>query len=104
MKNYRVLKNLANIKDNEKLRQMEGDLTIMGMAIAYARKYEKSDINTLCDIDKAIFSELYEWSGHFRTIQMTKAKKVLGGDTIRYIELDQISKQLKDITLKRRCI
>lgn len=32
-----VLKNLANIKDNEKLRQMEGDLTVIGMAVVYAK-------------------------------------------------------------------
>ena len=92
-----VLKNLANIKDNEKLRQMEGDLTVIGMAVVYAKKYDKFDINTLCDIHKTIFGGLYEWAGEFRTIQMTKSEKVLGGDTVRYAEPSQISKQLKDI-------
>lgn len=92
-----VLKNLANIKDNEKLRQMEGDLTVIGMAVVYAKKYDKFDINTLCDIHKTIFGGLYDWAGEFRTIQMTKSEKVLGGDTVRYAEPSQISKQLKDI-------
>ena len=54
-----VLKNLANIKDNENLRQMEGDLTVIGMAVVYAKKYDKFDINTLCDIHKTIFGGLY---------------------------------------------
>ncbi|HIV61676.1 MAG TPA: Fic family protein [Candidatus Butyricicoccus avistercoris] len=92
-----VLKNLANIKDNENLRQMEGDLTVIGMAVVYAKKYDKFDINTLCDIHKTIFGGLYEWACEFRTIQMTKSEKVLGGDTVRYAEPSQISKQLKDI-------
>ena len=92
-----VLKNLANIKDNEKLRQMEGDLTVIGMAVVYAKKYDKFDINTLCDIHKTIFGGLYDWAGEFRTIQMTKSEKVLGGDTVRYAEPSQSSKQLKDI-------
>ena len=96
-KDVDVLKNLANIKDNEKLRQMEGDLTVIGMAVVYAKKYDKFDINTLCDIHKTIFGGLYEWAGEFRTIQMTKSEKVLGGDTVRYAEPSQISKQLKDI-------
>ena len=92
-----VLKNLANIKDNENLRQMEGYLTVIGMAVVYAKKYDKFDINTLCDIHKTIFGGLYEWACEFRTIQMTKSEKVLGGDTVRYAEPSQISKQLKDI-------
>ena len=92
-----VLKNLANIKDNEKLRQMEGDLTVIGMAVVYAKKYDKFDINTLCDVHKTIFGGLYEWAGEFRTIQMTKSEKVLGGDTVRYAEPSQIAKRLKDI-------
>ena len=96
-KDVAVLKNLANIKDNEKLRQMECDLTVIGMAVVYAKKYDKFDINTLCDIHKTIFGGLYEWAGEFRTIQMTKSEKVLGGDTVRYAEPSQISKQLKDI-------
>lgn len=92
-----VLKNLANIKDNENLRQMEGDLTVIGMAVVYAKKYDKFNINTLCDIHKTIFGGLYEWAGEFRTIQMTKSEKVLGDDTVRYAEPSQIAKQLKDI-------
>ena len=75
-----VLKNLPGIKNNEELKQAEGDLTKMSMGIVYAREYEKFNTETLCDIHRTIFGALYEWAGEFRTIPIMKAEEVLGGD------------------------
>ena len=73
-----VLKNLPGIKNNEELKQAEGDLTKMSMGIVYAREYEKFNTETLCDIHRTIFGALYEWAGEFRTIPIMKAEEVLG--------------------------
>lgn len=89
-----VLRNLPDIKDSEALKQVEGDLTRMSMAIVYAREYEKFNTETLCDIHRTIFGGLYEWAGEFRTIPIMKPEEVLGGDTVRYALPSEIKKQL----------
>lgn len=89
-----VLRNLPGIKDSEALKQVEGDLTRMSMAIVYARENEKFNTETLCDIHRTIFGGLYEWAGEFRTIPIMKPEEVLGGDTVRYALPSEIKKQL----------
>lgn len=89
-----VLKNLAGIKDADLLRQAEADITNLAMAGIYNRQYEKFDTETLKDIHRTIFGQIYEWAGEFREIQMIKPEDVLGGDTVRYAYPKEIKKQL----------
>lgn len=89
-----VLKNLAGIKDAVLLRQAEADITNLAMAGIYNRQYEKFDTETLKDIHRTIFGQIYEWAGEFRKIQMIKLEDVLGGDTVRYAYPKEIKKQL----------
>lgn len=89
-----VLKNLAGIKDPEVLRKAEADITNLAMAGIYNRRYEKFNTDTLQDIHRTIFGQIYEWAGEFRIIQMIKPEDVLGGDTVRYAYPKEIKKQL----------
>lgn len=79
-----VLKNRANIKDAELLKRTEADITNLAMSAVYECDYDKFNTNTLCDIHKNIFGQIYDWAGEFRTIQIVKCEEVLGGDTVRY--------------------
>ena len=101
-----VLKNFANIKNAERLRKAEADITGIAMAAVYNLKYDKFNTETLCDIHKNIFGQIYDWAGEFRTIQMVKYEDVLGGDTVRYSYPKEIKKQLnetmKEITRIKR--
>lgn len=101
-----VLKNFANIKNAERLRKAEADITGIAMAAVYNLKYDKFNTETLCDIHKNIFGQIYDWAGEFRTIQMVKYEDVLGGDTVRYAYPKEIKKQLnetmKEITKLKR--
>ncbi|MBE7067370.1 MAG: hypothetical protein E7385_07460 [Ruminococcaceae bacterium] len=102
-----VLKNRANIKNKEILKQVEADITNLTMSAIYEQTYEKFDINTLCDIHRTVFGQIYDWAGEFRTIQMVKYEDVLGGDTVQYAYPKDIKKELlatmKEIDkLKRR--
>jgi cell filamentation protein len=101
-----VLKNLAGIKDADLLRKAEADITNLAMAGIYNRQYEKFDTETLKDIHRTIFGQIYEWAGEFRTIQMIKPEDVLGGDTVRYAYPKEIKKQLaasmKEVAKLRR--
>lgn len=89
-----VLKNRANIKDAQFLRKAEADITNLAMSAIYEREYEKFNIETLCDIHRSIFGQIFEWAGEFRTIQMVKYEEVLGGDTVRYAYPKDIKKEL----------
>ena len=92
-----VLKNRANIKDYELLRKAEADITNLAMTAIYEREYAKFNTETLCDIHRTIFGQIYDWAGEFRTIQMVKSEVVLGGDTVRYAYPKEIKKQLTEI-------
>ena len=89
-----VLKNLAGIKDAELLRTAEADITNLAMAGLYMRRYDVFNTETLMDIHRSIFGQIYDWAGEFRTIQMIKSEDVLGGDTVRYAYPKEIKKQL----------
>ncbi|MBQ4154585.1 MAG: Fic family protein, partial [Clostridia bacterium] len=91
-----VLKNLADIKDSELLRKAEADITCLSMAAIYDYKYNKFNTETLQDIHRNIFGQIFDWAGEFRTIQMVKYEDVLGGDTVRYAYPKEIKKQLNE--------
>ena len=91
-----VLKNLADIKDTELLRKAEADITGLSMAAIYDYKYDKFNAETLQDIHRNIFCQIFDWAGEFRTIQMVKYEDVLGGDTVRYAYPKEIKKQLNE--------
>ena len=91
-----VLVNRAGIKDAEVLRKAEADITNLAMTAIYEKNYEKFNAETLCDIHRLIFGQIYDWAGEFRTIQMVKYEDVLGGDTVRYAYSAEIKKKLAD--------
>ena len=64
------------------------------MTAIYEKNYEKFNAETLCDIHRMVFGQIYDWAGEFRTIQMVKYEDVLGGDTVRYAYPAEIKKQL----------
>lgn len=89
-----VLRNKANIKDNELLKEAEANITNLSMTFLYNNIYDKFNVDTLCDIHKIIFGQIYDWAGTFRTIQIVKYEEVLGGDTVRYSYPNCIKKEL----------
>lgn len=101
-----VLKNLADIKVSDLLHKAEADITNLAMTGIYNQRYEKFGTETLQDIHRIIFGQIYDWAGEFRTIQMIKPEDVLGGDSVRYAYPKEIKKQLsasmKEITKLKR--
>ena len=91
-----VLRNLGNIRDLEELRRAEGDVTKHTMAMVYAHRFIKFNTETLREIHRIIFDNLFDWAGEFRTIPVIKHEEVLGGDTARYAHPNQIKKELID--------
>lgn len=92
-----VLKNIPGAKNAEELKKIEGDITKMTIGIAYAQEYSKFNTEMLCRLHETIFGPIYEWAGEFRTINMVKAEDVLGGDTVRYAQPQEIKKRLDEV-------
>ena len=93
-----VLRNLGNIRDPDELRRAEGDVTKHTMAMVYAHRYNKFNTETLREIHRIIFDNLFDWAGEFRTIPVIKHEEVSGGDTVRYAHPNQIKKGLDEVS------
>ena len=89
-----VLRNLGDIRDADELRRAEGDITRHTMAMVYVHRFSKFNQETLCEIHRIIFDNLFEWAGDYRTISVIKHEEVLGGDTVRYTHPKNIKKEL----------
>lgn len=93
----KTLKNLANIKDQNILRQAEADITNLAMTAVYNMNFEKYNTQALQEIHEYIFGQIYDWAGEFRSIQMVKYEDILGGDTVQYAYPKEIKRQLNAI-------
>ena len=92
-----VLINKLNIKDGDTLDKAESDFA--GLA---ANRLRKSDfqIDSILDglkIHKYLFSNLYEWAGQPRTIDIYKGESILNGKSIDYVFASYITQALKDL-------
>jgi len=62
----------------------------------YDYKYDKFNTETLQDIHRNIFGQIFDWAGEFRTIPMLQYGDVLGGDTVRCADPKEIKKLLNE--------
>ena len=86
-----VLRNLLGIRDAKMLEQAEADITAFFFSdVDGAVQSTTFDMPRLLAVHKYIFGDIYEWAGTIRTIPMVKGERVLGGDTVRYSEPDDI--------------
>ncbi|MDR2931741.1 MAG: Fic family protein [Oscillospiraceae bacterium] len=88
-----VLKNLLGIKDAGALERAEADITsIKLLVVDGAVQSLPFDFLRLLAIHKHIFGDIYEWAGTIRNVPIVKGERVLGGDTIRYSQPDEIER------------
>jgi cell filamentation protein len=86
-----VLKNKLNIKDADRLEAAEADITfIKFLSIDKLNHGQELDFNYVKFLHQHIFEDVYPFAGQTRTVQIYMAEMVLGGDTIRYSQPDEI--------------
>jgi len=86
-----VLVNLLGIKDAKLLERAEADITAFFFSdVDGAIRIREFGLQRLIAIHKYIFGDIYDWAGTIRTIPMVKGERVLGGDTVRYSQPDDI--------------
>lgn len=66
-----ILKNKLSIQDEQLLSEAERDLSFVAAA-TIEFKEPPYDLAYLCNIHHTLFSDLYEWSGKLRTVDITK--------------------------------
>lgn len=80
-----VLRNLADIRNEETLREMEADYTLSRLSdVVVADSVRKFDFESLCELHYSIFQDVYDWAGKPRIINIEKAEVILGELSIEY--------------------
>lgn len=94
-----ILKNKLDIQNEQELVIIEAQLLIAGIvdiqSIADQIKFQ--DFESLQIIHRFLFKDLYVWAGEFRTINIFKSERVLGGLSVTYSNKDQIENDLTHI-------
>jgi cell filamentation protein len=82
--NSSVLRNKLDIQDGDVLNAFEREITStrIQQALDYPIK-GRFDLKHLCDIHRFVFSDVYEWAGDLRTVNIAK-----GNQFCNYVHLD----------------
>ena len=90
-----VLRNILNIKDAKLLSEAEANIAYIKLLdIDDKIKSPVFDYQRLKDIHAYIFGDIYDWAGKERGINIVKGERVLGGDTVRYSDTNDIQRDI----------
>ncbi|MBS5064949.1 MAG: Fic family protein, partial [Hungatella hathewayi] len=93
-----LLKNLANIQDENMLSCMEAEYTSLRLAELVMKESASCfDFMALCEVHFYIFQDIYEWAGKKRVVNIEKAEPALGGISIEYSDWQEIEKDADEI-------
>lgn len=94
-----VLKNKLNIQDEQELINIEAQLLIAGILDipSILDEIDFQQYQSLQKIHCFLFQELYEWAGEFRSINIYKSERVLGGVSFMYSDYQTIPSELEAI-------
>ena len=98
-----VLKNLLDIHDREKLEEAEaGYVAFRLKEVAGNPLPGEYDYSHLLEMHQYIFQDMYEWAGQQRKLNIYKEEPVLGGLSIDYSDVFDISKDAERILSEMR--
>lgn len=92
-----VLKNVANIKEQNKLDDYETTMVNLGIIKLLKSNIEISKINDIFLIHKIMFENVYDWAGKKRVINIYKTEPILNGLSVTYSDYNKIDFELKKI-------
>lgn len=92
-----VLRNTLSIKDEDSLEAYENTVVNLALLKLFKGDYIVSHTNQLFDIHKRLFSDVYEWAGLPRTINIEKSEIVLNGISVKYEDKSNIIKAINSI-------
>ena len=91
-----VLKNLGGFKNQDDLDEYESAMFKLAF-INMKDSFEIENTDDIFKIHKIVFSEVYEWAGQPRKINIYKSEQVLDGLSVRYSDYSKIKKEIKHL-------
>lgn len=89
-----VLMNKLNIKTSKELDDAENALVSLNIINLLSNPFEIKSVFDIKKIHKQLFSDLYDWAGENRKMNMYKEEPVLGGLSVEYSDYHQIDNAL----------
>jgi len=96
-KNSNVLRNVLDIKNEEGLEAYENTVVNLALLKLFKENYLIIHTNQIFDIHKRLFSDIYDWAGTSRAINIEKSELVLTGLSIKYEDKSKIIQAVNTI-------
>lgn len=95
--NTNVLINKLGIKTSKELDNAENAFVSLNIANLLSHPFEIKSVFDIKKIHQQLFSDLYEWAGENRKINMFKEEPVLNGLSVSYSDYRELDKSLKKL-------
>lgn len=99
-----ILKNKLDIKDESKLDSVENTFVMLNIEFLVKNPIKITSVFDIKKIHKQLFSDLYEWAGENRTINIYKREQILGGLSVSYSDYKFIDTDLKHLDIEFKSI
>ena len=93
--NTRILINKLDIRDEDKLDDAENTIVVLNSEFLIKNPIKITSVFDIKKIHKQLFSDLYEWAGENRKMNMFKSEPILGGLSVSYSDYRYIDEDLK---------
>ena len=95
-----ILINKLNVKDEKQLDQIETSYAVFAIDELKNGEFQLESIFDCLEIHKKLFSDLYEWAGELRTIDIFKGEPLLNGCSIDYVFASYLKGALKQLQVE----
>lgn len=95
-KDTNILKNKLNVKNEQKLIDLETQFFIANMLDirSIVDELDFTLSGSVQQVHQLLFHQIYSWAGEFRTVNIYKSEQVLNGLSISYSDKNQIKQDL----------
>lgn len=90
-----VLRNKLEIKATKTLDLIEAEQSRTYMMLLYERGLKEFTPESLREIHRFLFRDIYDWAGEYRIINIQKSEQLLGGRSVWYSNDDDIERDLQ---------
>lgn len=98
------MRNLLGITDEKELDLAEAELSRANMMLLYEKGFSDFSSDGICFIHKTLFSDVYDWAGEYRKINIYKKEQILVGKSVWYSNCTDIENALVKAWKKINCI
>ena len=102
--NTRILINKLDIRDEDKLDDAENTIVVLNSEFLIKNPIKITSVFDIKKIHKQLFSDLYEWAGENRKMNMFKSEPILGGLSVSYSDYRYIDEDLKHLDIEFKSV